>query len=64
MTQFKCEVEMVDHLKMCMNVNYLNMTSCGTLHVRTAHDRKYIRIPNFTKLRMAKPGAKNMPIHT
>lgn len=42
----------------------LNITSWGTLQVSTAHDRKYIRMPSLTKFRIAKPGAKNMPIHT
>lgn len=46
------------------NSSYLNTTSCGTLQVSTAHERKYIKIPNLIKFRIAKPGEKNIPIHT
>ena len=43
---------------------FFTLTSCGTLQVRTAHDRRYIMMANFTKLMSTNPGEKNMPIHT
>ena len=43
---------------------HLNTTSCGTLHVNTIQDLKYIIIISFTKLMSTRPGEKNMPIHT
>lgn len=43
---------------------YLNTTSCGTLHVRTIQDLKYIITTSFTRLIITRPGEKNIPIHT